>query len=98
MAQPDIGRRLSISPTSSLPLPRSLRQNKSFTQLARFIGFSAADDQRLATDSGSDTGDGGEDDLALSNAGDDDQDGDADEESLMWDAQVGRLPPGRGRC
>lgn len=94
MAESDISRRLSLQPTSSLPLPRALRQNKSFTQLARFIGFSATDDKQSATESGSDADEGAEDDAAMSTAGDDDdQDAEVDEESLMWDAQVRDFQP-----
>ncbi|BEI82394.1 hypothetical protein CcaverHIS002_0302620 [Cutaneotrichosporon cavernicola] len=90
MADPDIARRIP-SPTSTLPLPRALRHSKSFTQLARFIGFSTIDpdadadaDDQLPTDSGSEVGDEHEDD----NASPVDDDPEVDEESLMWDAQT----------
>ncbi|CAK9783523.1 unnamed protein product [Cutaneotrichosporon oleaginosum] len=84
MADPDIARRIP-SPTSTLPLPRALRHSKSFTQLARFIGFSSYDpDDRPLTDSGSDAGDEPED--CQASPIDDDQE--VDDESLMWDAQT----------
>ncbi|BEJ13234.1 hypothetical protein CspHIS471_0304080 [Cutaneotrichosporon sp. HIS471] len=90
MADPDIARRIP-SPTSTLPLPRALRHSKSFTQLARFIGFSTIDhdadagaDDQLQTDSGSEVGDEHEDE----NASPVDDDPEVDEESLMWDAQT----------
>lgn len=87
MTEADLPRRLALSPTSSLTLPHSLRQNKSFTQLARFIGF-PADDQPSPGETDIVSGDEEVHDATLSNQGDDDQDGDADEESLLWDAQV----------
>lgn len=79
----------STSPPSFLPLPRALRQNRSFAQLTRLLGISAP---KEGTDSGSEAGDDDDDDenRTLSGSGDDDGDpnSDVDEESLMWDAQV----------
>lgn len=75
---------LSSSFKSSLPLPKVLRQNRSFANLTKFLGIAAGDEYRDGDQSPE-----GEDD----DTGEIEEDApDAiDEESLMWDAQVSAL-------
>lgn len=74
---------LSASLKSTLPLPKALRQNRSFANLARLLGIANGDgegDQSPEADG--DDVDNGEIEEDVADA--------IDEESLMWDAQVSR--------
>lgn len=77
---------------SLLPLPRALRQNRSFAQLARLIGLTS--DAKAPSDSDSEDGDESDSghvrDDPVDDADDDGDDthSDVDEGSLMWDAQA----------
>lgn len=81
---------LSSSIKSTLPLPKAIRENRSFANLARLLGLAHGDDSRDHEQ--------GDDSLGLDDEYDgemeeeEDADGEGsevvDEESLMWDAQV----------
>ena len=77
---------LASGSKSTLPLPKAIRENRSFVNLARLLGLANGhgDESRDGDHSG-DGLDGG-----IEEEGDDDGDGSeiVDEESLMWDAQV----------
>lgn len=71
---------LSASLKSTLPLPKALRENRSFANLAKFLGIGAEEGD-------DDLPGGAEEDGGMVEEEEDASDV-VDEESLMWDAQV----------
>lgn len=99
-------RRLSLSPPALLPLPplpRAIRQNRSFANLAKLIGLASdtagkakgGDDDRASLSAPEDDDEDEDEDDEEDDDDDDDDDqqtDEVDEESLMWDAQVRQAP------
>lgn len=96
-------------PTSSLPLPKALRHNRSFACLANLLGLASTSDAESSLSDGRESAgkskNGGPSGNEQNGHGeedgeeDEDETGDVDEDSLLWDAQVsfgtfsGKSPP-----
>jgi hypothetical protein len=74
---------------TALPLPKAIKGNRSFANLAKLfgVGTSYRDDPAEAGESAEDE----EDDEEEPGAGDETEDA-VDEDSLMWDAQASLFP------
>lgn len=75
---------LASSFKSALPLPKALRENRSFANLARFLGIANGDD-------GDQSPCAEEEEEEYDGQVEEDGGDVVDEESLMWDAQVRSL-------